>query len=322
MSNRGKLSEMQASILRMARGATKLTSKKTVRRVTLLGLAAVSTVSTVVYSRLAAKQLEELSAGISRVVAGNFESRVDVPLIGPARKPIREFNEMLDTFSKMVSVREDYLANISHEFKTPLSYIQQYTTLLQDETLSKEDHEKYLKGIIADTRRLSSMVSSLLELAIAKNTDNPLQKAAYSLDEQLRHAMIQFSPIMNQKNISYDADLVEVTIYANECLLYEVWANVISNAVKFTESGGSIHIRLRAKENLVQVTIADTGIGMSDEELEQAFERFYRTKSTGQEGTGLGLPIAQAIVERHGGSIRLDSVSNEGTTCTVVLPLR
>ena len=322
MGTRAKLSEMQVPLQQMASGVSQLASRKAVRRVSLLGLAAAGAISALACSRFFTRQLDELSAGISRVTAGDYKSRVDVPRIGPARKPIREFNVMLDTFTKIASNREDYLSNISHEFKTPLSYIQQYATLLQDDTLSNEERDTYLKGIIADTRRLSSMVSSLLELAITKGTDKPLDMSAYSLDEQLRQAVILFAPIMNRKDIAYDADLDEVTICANEYLIDEVWANILSNAVKFTESGGAIHVRLRAKDSLAQVTIADTGIGMNDEELEHAFERFYRNKTAGQDGTGLGLPIAQAIVERHGGSISLDSIPGAGTTCTVLLPLQ
>ena len=321
MGNRGGLSGLRASFRHLTGGAPKLAPKSAVCRVSLAGLAVAGAASAIACSRMVARQLEDLSAGISRVVAGDINSRVDVPAFGPVRKPAREFNEMLDVVSKASSYREDYLSNISHEFKTPLSNIQQFATLLQDDALSKEDREKYLKGIIVHTRRLSNMVSSMLELAIANSTDSQLEKRAYSLDEQLRQAMILFEPLMSQKDISFDADLDEVAICANEFLLDEVWANLMSNAVKFTESGGSIHVRLRAKDNLAQVTVADTGIGMSDEELERAFERFYRNEATGQEGTGLGLPIAQAIVDRHGGSIRLDSASGAGTTCTVLLPL-
>ena len=322
MGNRGKVPGMHAPLQRGTSGAMELSARKAVRCISLLGLAVIGAASAFAWSRSLARQFEELSAGISRVIAGDLKSRVDMPSFGPARKPIREFNEMLEVLSKVSSYREDYLSNISHEFKTPLSNIQQFATLLQDEALSEEDREKYLKYIIVHTRRLSSMVSSMLELAIANSTDSQLEKEAYSLDEQLRQAVILFAPLMNQKDIAYDADLDEVTICANEFLLDEVWANIISNAAKYTRSGGSVHVRLRTNENLAQVTVTDTGIGMSDEELERAFERFYRNEETGQEGTGLGLPIAQAIVDRHGGSIRLDSVSGAGTTCTVVLPLR
>lgn len=288
----------------------------------LLGFIGVNVAFAVAHTRLVVKPIRELLSGISRVMEGDYETPVDMPPIGPARKPIREFNEMLAVLSRVESNRENYLANVSHEFKTPLSYIQQFATLLQDEALSDEDREEYLEGIVAGTRRLSNMVSSMLELAIAGNTDGSLEKETYSLDEQLRQAVILFAPVMDKKEISYDADLAEVTIHANECLLGEVWANIMSNAVKYTDSGGSIHVKLREENYCAQVAVADTGIGMSQEEIDHAFERFYRKESLDQEGTGLGLPIVKTIVDRHGGTVQLDSAPGVGTICTVVLPLR
>ena len=288
----------------------------------LLGFIGVNAAFAIAHSLLVVKPIRELLSGISRVMEGDYETPVAMPPVGPARKPIREFNEMLAVLSKAESNRENYLANVSHEFKTPLSYIQQFATLLQDDTLSDEDRKEYLEGIVAGTHRLSNMVSSMLELAIASNADDSLEKKAYSLDEQLRQAIILFAPIMDQKEISYDADLAEVTICANECLLGEVWANIMSNAVKYTGSGGSIHVRLREESYCAQVAITDTGIGMSQEEIDRAFERFYRKEGLDQEGTGLGLPIVKTIVDRHGGTVRLDSSPGVGTICTVVLPLR
>ena len=295
-----------------------LISKYTV----LLGFIGVNAAFAIAHSLLVVKPIRELLSGISRVMEGDYETPVAMPPVGPARKPIREFNEMLAVLSKAESNRENYLANVSHEFKTPLSYIQQFATLLQDDALSDEDRKEYLEGIVAGTHRLSNMVSSMLELAIASNADDSLEKKAYSLDEQLRQAIILFAPIMDQKEISYDADLAEVTICANECLLGEVWANIMSNAVKYTGSGGSIHVKLREENYCAQVAITDTGIGMSQEEIDHAFERFYRKEGLDQEGTGLGLPIVKTIVDRHGGTVRLDSSPGVGTICTVVLPLR
>ena len=288
----------------------------------LLGFIGVNVAFAFAHSRLVVKPIRELLSGISRVMEGDYETPVDMPPVGPARKPIREFNEMLAVLSRVENDRENYFANVSHEFKTPLSYIQQFATLLQDDTLSDEDRKEYLEGIVAGTHRLSNMVSSMLELAIAGNADGSLGKEAYSLDEQLRQAVILFAPIMDQKEISYDADLAEVTICANECLLGEVWANIMSNAVKYTGSGGSIHVKLREESYCAQVAITDTGIGMSQEEIDRAFERFYRKEGLDQEGTGLGLPIVKTIVDRHGGTVRLDSSPGTGTICTVVLPLR
>ena len=303
-------------------GEVGCSSKASVSRIPLIGIAAAGAVLAAVGSLHVLKSTKELSAGISRVMSGDYETKIDLPSVGPMRKPMREFNEMLDVLKQSASAREDYVYNVSHEFKTPLSYIQQFATLLQSDDLSEEEREEYVAGIVSGTRRLSNMVSSMLELTVVNSTDAPLEKHMYSLDEQLRQIVILFVPLMDQKGISYEGDLADVSICANENLLDEAWANIMSNAVKFTEGGGAIHVRLRARRNWAQVVISDTGLGMSEEALARAFERFYSDESTGQEGTGLGLPIAQAIIKRHGGSIDLRSALGVGTTCTVTLPLQ
>lgn len=218
---------------------------------------------------------------------------------------------------------EEFLLNISHEFKTPLVYIQSYATLLQDDSLSDEERSECLDGIIAGTRRLSNMVSSLLELTMASRSDDPLEMTRFSLDEQLRHAVALFVPIMESKNISYVVELEDVCIAGNENLLDEVWANLLSNAVKYTPSDGTIAVRLATVEGNARVTVSDTGIGIGEDRLEKVFDRFYRDRAaTNYEGVGLGLSIAKAIVDKHHGTIELDSSPGNGTTCTVTLPAR
>lgn len=321
MGEKGKPSGVRPLLRRATCGGPNRSTSAAACRTALGGLAAVGATAAIAGWLFVVKPMRGLSEGVSRVMNGDYEVKVDVPPIGPARKPLKEFNEMTNALAKAKREREELFSIVSHEFKTPLSVIQQYATSLQDDALPEKCREEYLSGIIAGTRKLSDMVGSMLEFVIANNPDNPLEKETYSLDEQLRQAVILFIPFMDQKGISYDADLDEVAISANKCLLDEVWANLISNAVKYTDSG-SINVSLRAEGSHAKVVIADTGIGMSEEELSRAFHRFYRSRATGQEGVGLGLAIAQAIVNRHGGDIRLDSSPDAGTTCTVILPLR
>ena len=251
----------------------------------------------------------------------SYDVRLEIISDGQAADVARAFNEMARSLSRKESLQDDFLTNVSHEFKAPLSYIQGFAAVLQSEDLSEEERKDYLKKIEMGTRRLSAMVSSLLELALASDPDRHADVESYSLAEQLRHVMAAFVPLMEQADIDYDADFDELGIVGNRTLLAEVWANAFSNAVKYTPRGGSIAANLRQVGDNAVVTVADTGIGMSEEQLAHAFDRFYRGNTIAREGAGLGLAIAKTIVDNHGGTIELVSAPNVGTTVTVTLPI-
>lgn len=276
----------------------------------------------VAYRKRTESSLQQIESGLHRFAQGDYDVTVEVPPRGPVRDAALQFNATANALANTENMREDFLSTVAHEFKTPLSYIQTATALAQNPDISDEERAEHLKNIMTGTRRLSAMVGSLLEYATASSLNTPLNMERFSLDESLRHVMGTFMVLIEAKGLQYDIDLHEVDVIGNEELLVEAWSNLISNAVKFTPTGGTISVALRSEGDHAIVTVSDTGIGMSEERLRHAFDRFYRSETMGNdESTGLGLAICKAIVDRHNGEIALQSAPNEGTTCTVTLPL-
>ncbi len=287
------------------------------------GIALLGAIGCALRARAGYTQIKELERGMSRVADGNYDvSIASVP--GPCTSILEDFDAMARSLRNAEAMREDFLSTVAHEFKTPLSYLQESASLLQDESIEGEERDRHLRNIVAGTRRLSSMVSGLLEFALASSPDVHIESRDFFLDESLRHAVADFVPIMERRELAYNVELESVAMHGAEPLLQEVWANLLSNAVKFTPAGGTVSVSLVRDGDHAVVKVADTGIGMDDELRRHAFDRFYRAPSNGgpeTEGTGLGLAIARAIVRSANGTIGLESAPGVGTTCTVRLPL-
>ena len=268
------------------------------------------------------KPTRKLAYAMQRVSRSDFWHELD-PREGKLLADVyRNYNDMIASLSETEAFKEEFVSNVAHEFKTPLMYIQGYATLLQDDDLTPEEYKEYASNIVLATRRLSSVVGNLLELASLRRPGERLQTERVELDEQLRHAVSIFMPQIEAKDIRYELDLHDIEIVGNESLLNDVWENLISNAVKFTSCGDAIAICARREGNDAVVTIADTGCGMDEKQARHVFDRFYQGDSThGGEGTGLGLPIVDAVVKKHGGTVNVESELGSGTTFTVRLPI-
>ncbi len=218
-------------------------------------------------------------------------------------------------------LQTDFVSNVSHEFKTPITAIEGYATLLHgDEHLTAEQSE-YAHKILFNTRRLSGLVGNILLLSKLDNQSIPSRREKYRLDEQLRQAIVSLEPKWTEKNIDFDAELEDVTYSGNEQLLFHVWLNLLDNAVKFSPAGGCITVRLGAGKEGVTVTIADQGAGISEDERKRIFDKFYQADSSHKdEGNGLGLALVSRIVAIHGGAIAVENNNGAGCTFTVSLP--
>lgn len=202
----------------------------------------------------------------------------------------------------METLRNDFIVNVSHEFKTPIAAIEGYATLMQDQELSPEERADYSRLIIESTRQLSSLSSNILKLSKLENQEIVGGKKEFALDEQLRQALLLLEAQWNDKGINLELTLEPVVYYGNEELLMQVWLNLLSNAIKFTDNGGEVAVSLLSAEDAVTVRIADSGTGMTEEVMKRIFEKFYQgDKSRSAEGNGLGLPLVRRIVELSGG---------------------
>ena len=236
------------------------------------------------------------------------------------------FNEIIECINKMAeelsgveTLRTDFIANVSHEMKTPLAVMQNYGTLLQTPDLPEEKRMEYAKAITDASRRLADMMTNILKLNRLENQQIYPTPTTFDLGEQLCESLLRYENVWERKHIEIDTDIAEgVMISADAELLSLVWNNLFSNAFKFTEDGGKVSLTLSADEKYATVKIADTGCGMSADVGAHIFEKFYQgDTSHATLGNGLGLPLVKRVVDIMQGEIGVESAVGTGTTFTV-----
>ena len=221
----------------------------------------------------------------------------------------------------MALLRMDFVNTFSHEFKTPLISIRGFAKLLQNDDLTPEQRQTYTNTVVQQSERLAAMSTHILELAQYENTEIVSGKTLYSLDEQLRRCVRQQERDWLQKGLTVEGDLDQVDYYGNEELVEHIWSNLLSNAIRFTPSGGQITVVLRQSEGEITVSVSDTGIGMDEETQRHIFEKFYRAAPyPDSRGNGLGLSIVRRVVALCGGRVAVFSRPGNGSTFTVTLP--
>lgn len=283
----------------------------------------IGTAITAISGRKILTPIIDLSEAAKEVAKGNFSVRLaheqhHVDVLGEMAV---NFNRMVQDLGGIETLRNDFIVNVSHEFKTPIAAIEGYATLMQDHDLSPQERQEYSRLIIESTRQLSSLSSNILKLSKLENQEFIVDKSEFGLDEQIRQALLLLEAQWNDKEINLDITLEPVVFYGNEELLMQVWLNLLGNAIKFTDSGGSIAIDLCQTDQAVTVRIADSGTGMTEEVLNHIFVKFYQgDKSRSAEGNGLGLPLVRRIVELCGGEISVESTPGKGSVFAVSFP--
>lgn len=299
----------------------------TAAKLTFLNVALLSLIFTIVdiirRKRTVEQPVKSITNAAERIIKGDFSVRVK-PL---GRLSVDEnFNRIIDCFNKMAeelggveTLRNDFIANVSHEMKTPLSVIQNYGTLLQAPDLSDEKRIEYAKGITDGSRRLADMMTNILKLNRLENQQIYPQKTEFDLGEQLCECLLQYESVWEKSNIEIETDIAEeVIVNADAELLSHVWSNLFSNAFKFTPNGGKVSVSLTATEHHATVKVADTGCGMTKEVGEHIFEKFYQgDASRSVQGNGLGLALVKRVVDIMQGEIGVESAVGKGTTFTV-----
>ena len=293
---------------------------------TLLSLLLVSTVASALISYYVGKRvltpMVKLSKASKEVAKGNFNITVeDSSRLEEVQTTFRNFNAMVQELNSISTLSNDFIANVSHEFKTPLTAIEGYTMLLQDPTLSEAERGEYLNKILYNTHRLTELIGNILMLTKLENKLLPEQYTTFRLDEQIRQAAVSLEPEWSKKKIGFRAELPEVTLHGCESLLFHVWTNLIANAVKFSPPGSDIEITLLEQTECVVVGVRDHGIGMTEAVKARIFEKFYQGDASHKAaGNGLGLAMVKRIVELSEGVIEVDSTPGEGSEFRVILP--
>ncbi len=267
--------------------------------------------------------IRRLARAADRVINGDFSVRIPHTTRFASDS---SFNEVVDCFNKMVeelssveTLRADFVSNVSHELKTPLSVIRNYARMLESDSLDDASRKEYARAISNATHRLSEMITNILKLNRLENQSIYPAGEVYDLSEQLCEALLEYESVWEARNINIETDIAEsVNICADRELLSIVWSNLLSNAFKFTDDGGSVSLTMQADQDCICVSVRDTGCGISREVGEHIFEKFYQgDTSRAMQGNGLGLALVKRIVDILQGEISVDSTVGMGTTFTV-----
>ena len=269
------------------------------------------------------RPVKQILTAAEKVMQGDFSVRIE---------PVKEFagetgfNEIIKCFNKMTAelagtetLRTDFIANVSHELKTPLAVMGNYATMLQRPGITEEERCAYAKAISQSARRLAALITNILKLNKLENQQIFPQMDEYDLGEQLCESLLQFEDIWEKKGLNIETDIEDdVRIRSDAELLSLVWNNLISNAVKFTPEGGTIGVSLKTDGSQVIVSVSDTGCGIKPEVGQHIFEKFYQgDTSHATQGNGLGLALVKRVVDILNGEIGVQSIYGQGSTFTV-----
>lgn len=266
--------------------------------------------------------IKKLSNAAKKVAAGDFSIKLETYREDEVGELTNNFNDMVKDLESIESLQKEFIDNVSHEIKTPISSIKGFSELLRDGNISQEDRNEYVNIIGEESDRLLNLSTNMLKLSKLQNQSRITNKEQINIAEQIRKAISLLEPKWNEKEIVFNISMEEKYFYGDEDLLFQAWINLIENAIKFSKQNGKINVELKEKENWIEIKIKDNGIGMDEEEKKKIFTRFYQIdKSHSERGSGLGLAIVKRIVELSRGIIEVESQKNVGTTITVKLPL-
>lgn len=257
-----------------------------------------------------------------KVAHGEFGYQLEVPKKGQFKSLFENFNKMSAELKSIQTLKDEFIHDFSHEFKTPIASINGFANLLLEGGLSEEEQRQYLKIIADESARLSTLSENTLMLNRLENQQIIGEVKPFRLDLQIKECVILLEREWSAKDIALSSDLFEAEIEGNASLLQQVWINLLNNAIKFTPEGGEINVSMSAEDNFICVSVRDNGIGMSAEVASHIFEKYYQGDSShATRGNGLGLSIVRRIVTLSGGDVRVESKEGEGSAFIVKLPL-
>lgn len=265
--------------------------------------------------------LKQLSDATKQIAKGKYDITLHYNgQIEELENAINNFNQMAKEIHSVEMIRNDFIANVSHEFKTPLSSIMGYITLLQDSELTEEERKEYIRKVFFNIEKLNDLTENILRLSKLESQNQPNALTTYRLDEQIREAVVLLEPKWSAKKIELDIQLSEIMYTGVQPLLFQVWVNLISNAIKFSNVGGRITISLKMKKGWIRIWVNDEGIGMSQETQKHIFDKFYQgDTSRRSQGNGLGLALCKEILHVCNGKIYVTSELGQGSTFMVEL---
>jgi len=268
------------------------------------------------------RPVRQIQKALNKITEGNFDIKLDSQGSSASFAEIMtSINKMTKELSGVETLRTDFISNVSHEMKTPLSIISNYGTLLQEDSISDAQRKEYGLAVTNSAKRLAELITNILKLNHLENQEIYTQVREYNLSEQLCECLLQFEHVWEENNIQIEIDIAEdIIVKADAELLFLVWNNLLSNAFKFTKKDGKVKISLSEKNKKAIISITDTGCGMTEEVGKYIFEKFYQgDTSHATQGNGLGLALVKRILDITGSEIVVNSSIGVGSTFTVNL---
>jgi signal transduction histidine kinase len=260
-------------------------------------------------------KLQKVASSISK---GNFDVDCSVHTNDEIETLSNNLSQMAADLKKKYQLQRDFIANVSHDFKTPLSVIRSYSEAVYDELVDEKATKKYAGEIIKEVDRLNSLVMDLLQLSKLQDGAYSLSKQFISLSELVHECVNQFNPIMSKKNISITIAIEPVEICADKRYLQRVLYNFIDNAIKFSNEDGKIEIYTSTSNDTIKISVKDFGIGIEQHLLTDIWDKYYKNSQSG--GMGLGLPICREILKIHSFEYGVKSSNIDGTEFYFLIP--
>lgn len=286
----------------------------------IIPMALFITIINIINGRLMAKQATDLADGLAKAASGDYHAKLDPTKSAIFAVAYNNFNKLEEELKKSNTLQDEFVNNYSHEFKTPITSIKGFAEILLEENLDEKTRKKYLKIIKEESEKLTYLANSSILLTKLNSQGIIPNKKNFSLDEQIRRCVIVLEPEYSKKKLEVTCNLEEVEYFGNEEIMEHLWMNLINNAIKYTQDNGNISINLRNYKETIMFSVIDSGIGMSEEEIKQIFNKFYQVdKSKTTKGLGLGLTIVGRIIQLVEGKIKVESEPGRGSSFTVTL---
>ena len=266
-------------------------------------------------ARSQSRPIRQINSAVRDFAKGRFDRRVELDCGGEMQELGESFNKMADELSQLEESRRSFVANVSHELRSPMTSMQGYVQAMLDGVIPEAEQPRYLRVVLDETKRLTDLVRDLLDLSRIESGNFPMDMGVFDVNELTRRILINYAQRIEAKGIEVEVDLGEEQLWARGDMnrISQVLSNLVDNAVKFLpEAGGKLRLSVRREGRKVRVSVTDNGSGIAPEDLPHVFDRFYKAdKAHSGMGTGLGLSIVKKILEQHGQEITARSADGE-----------
>lgn len=277
-------------------------------------------------SQRISRPLTKINKITKRIASGEFHRRLDIKSNDEIGQLSASFNNMAQELEKIEEMRKEFIANVSHELRSPLTLIKGYMKGIMDSDISEEKRKQYVNIAYEETERLTELINNLLDLSKMESGNYPLNIVKFDINELLRRNIIKFGNKLEEKDINVEVEFAKdsLAVFGEQESISQVVSNIIDNAIKFMNNNDNLTIETNIKDKKVFISIADTGVGISKEEQKNIWKRFYKgdkSRSRQVKGTGLGLPIVKEIIKNHKENIWVESEAGKGTKFIFTLDL-